>query len=433
MSSCGLDSGSSGGGSAPLPNGYRYYRLFTTGDPLPNGAEALFLPGAVRINDLGEIIFHAGDRQGLTREGLAMGVYELLADFSGERPRLQQFRQVVRQGDLFANGKEVLTVGLAGLNHHGTIACKLQMNNQRTESIYLERQHGLLEPVVEYLTPLPGNSGGRFSASLGNFDIYHNDDLMVSSHYFSEDAEEAGEGLFHLPGGQVDGSGRLLLSSGDMVPDSAHVIDRVGLFEGEGLTGSYVVQVHTSPAYQDAQADSSSSTSRTAVITGNVRDTGPGSQKLLGLPRTAGEKSAIVDGNTYYAPRVGDNGSTARVIHLSNDDMALLYNDRVLAATGGRTPRGRTISSFGGPVVGPDGLVYCVAFTDDGAAEELLVSNGAQVRSVLCSGDRLGASGARLLTIAFGLTRDQVDGEGRLVFIGEFDDHTLSVMAGVPV
>ena len=256
---------------------------------------------------------------------------------------------------------------------------------------------------------------------------------MLSAHYFTDGAEESGEGLFHLPAGEVNTSGRLLVGSGDMISGSTGIIDRLGLFEGEGINGNYVLQAHFVQTELSSDRGVKASQPSSAAIMGNVRDTGPTAVKLLASPPSSLTRAAAVDGHMYYAPRMGDDGSTAMVIHLTSDDMVLLYNNEVLLRTGGRTPGGGIISSFGGPVVGPDGLLYCVAYTDNGAAEELMVSNGSQIRSILSSGEQLGNNGAGLISIAFGLTRDQVDGEGRLVFIGEFDDHTLSVMAGIPV
>ena len=432
MATCGGGGGDDGGQS--LPSGYEWYRLFSTGDNLPNGAEALFLPGSVKINDRGGVIFHAGDRTGFTGTGLVMGVYELLLDYDGWEPISARFRQVVRQGDLLAGGREAAVVGLAGLNNQGAIACKLRLKDEPTESIYFERPGQAMEPVVEYLTPLPGDTGGRFSASLGNFDIDHHNNLMVSAHYFTDGAEDSGEGLFHLPDAQVNAAGALLLGAGDMVPETVHVIDRLGLFESNGAQGDYVVQVHTSPLEGGTEYDRSGFTSSTAVIKGSLHDRRAGAMDLLAAPNGSATRSAKISGTMYYGPRIGGDGSTAMTVHVSPNEMVLVYNDRILASTGGKTPSGRTIYSFGAPIVGPDGLVYFVAYTDNGSSEELLVSNGAKVRSLLSSGLRFGDSrDGKLISIAFGHSRDQVDAEGRLVFIGEFDNKTLSVMVGVPV
>ena len=436
MASCGVggSSGGGAGGDVSLPNGYEYYRLFSTGKTLPNGAEAQFFPGSAKINDLGEIIFHAGDRAGVTGAGLAMGVYELQMEFSTASPLVAGFRQVVRQGDLLSGNRKVAAVGLAGSNHQGTIACKLRVDGDSTESIHMERQTGEIEPVIEYLTPLPGTDGGRFGASLGNFDVGHNDDMLVSAHYFTDGAEDSGEGLFHVPDGTVSDSGGLLLRAGEQVPDTTHVISRLGLFDGQTDDDDYVAQVHTVSGLNTSADTRSDSDIASLVVKGNTRSTGTDGLKRLTASKGTGTRATAISGNTIYAPRVGDNGSTATVIHTSANDMALVYNESVLLSTGDRTPTGGTIYSFGGPIVGPDGILYCVAFTDEGSAEELLVSNGAQIRSVLSSGESFGGTGGpKLISIAFGHSRDQVDGQGRIVMIGEFDNQTLSIMVGIPV
>ncbi len=83
--------------------------------------------------------------------------------------------------------------------------------------------------------------------------------------------------------------------------------------------------------------------------------------------------------------------------------------------------------------MGSGGLVFFVAGTAD-KTEELLVSNGSRIASLLSTGMRpFGSMGPKLLTLAFGYAREQVDSQGRLVFIGEFDDNTLSIVLGIPL
>jgi len=104
----------------------------------------------------------------------------------------------------------------------------------------------------------------------------------------------------------------------------------------------------------------------------------------------------------------------------------------VIVQTGNLTPMGRVISGIGGPVLGGGGLVFFLAASE--GKEELLVSDGSRTATILETGSKLyGEHGPTLLTIAFGHAREQADSEGRLVFVGEFDDGTLSIMLGVPL
>jgi hypothetical protein len=78
--------------------------------------------------------------------------------------------------------------------------------------------------------------------------------------------------------------------------------------------------------------------------------------------------------------------------------------------------------------------MFCVVYTKGSITEELIVSDGREVRTILFAPAALfGETGPKLVTIGFGHVREQVDHMDRLVFIGEFDDKTLAVMLGVPV
>jgi hypothetical protein len=425
---------------AVMPNGYQYSRLFTTGDPLPDAGEALFLPGSVFINDLHQVFFHAGDRLGRTTAGLNMGIYQLDLNFAESMPVPAGLRKRIRSGETHG-GKTIETVGLGDSNSQGYLACKLFLKEDQTESIHLDRGQGL-EPLVAYLAKIPGYNG-TYAASLGNFDLY-DENILITTHYMHNAEKVSYEGLFNLPLSPGNGQTSLLAKTGDLLPGTFTSIDRFGLFQGGGSNGAYVFQAHTTAASNQPGNGGSNLQRGTAVLTGRIREPGVETLKVVATNRSGDLNAAnqVVGqpalGETSYGSRIGANGKIAGVTHVTDTDMVLSYNGAVLLSTGARTPQDRVIYSFGPPVVGPDGLVYFVAYTDENVngnvIEELIVSNGRDMATYLTTGVKLGGVGSpTLLTIAFGLVKDQVDSEGRLVFVGEFDNETLSVIMGIPV
>lgn len=437
LSSCG--SGSSGGYQTPLPNGYRYYKLFSTGDGLAQGGEAVFLPPSVKIHDNNQIIFHAGDTLGRSGSGLTMGLYEICMDYGGAEPRIEGVHKIVRAGDTTTDGRTVLQVQLADLNAHGSVAVRLLNHGEQSHSLYLERSRRNghsddgLQRLLGFRTPTP-DTNFIFGAALGNFDLSHGDDLLVASYWCEVQGGVTGESLFHLPNGAINGDGTNLLTAGSAIPGTDRRIGKIGLVQANDF-GAYVAQVHTTA--MDANAVDTPENG-TLVVTGSVADSGgygatPVAASAEAALSTATRLSAItVAESLHYGPRIGSDGKVALVAMITDDTVRLTSGGDTLAGTGHITPTGMRIEGIGGPVTGPDGLVYFVARHDD--TEELLVSNGTRTASLLKTGVRLfGSGGPALTTIAFGYTREQVDNQGRLVFVGEFDDGSLSILLGIPL
>lgn len=436
LSSCG--SGSSGGYQPPLPNGYRYYKLFSTGDGLAQGGEAVFLPPSVKIHDNNQIIFHAGDTLGRSGSGLTMGLYEICMDYGGGEPRIEGVHKIVRAGDTTTDGRTVLQVQLADLNTRGSVAVRLLNDDEQSYSLYLERSRrdgrsdDGLQRLLGFRTPTP-DPLFIFGAALGNFDLTCGDDLLVAAHWCEVQGAATGESLFHLPFGVIDGDGTNLLTAGAAIPGTDRCIGKIGLVQANDY-GAYVAQVHTMP--MDNATDGALENG-TVVLTGSVADNGgygatPVAASAEAALSTATRLSAItVAESLHYGPRIGSDGKVALVAMITDDIVHLTSGGDTLAGTGHFTPTGMRIEGIGGPVPGPDGLVYFLARNGD--TEELLVSNGYRTASLLKTGARLFVGGPVLTTIAFGYARKQVDSQGRLVFVGEFDDGSLSIMLGIPL
>lgn len=68
---------------APIPNGYAFYKVVSSGISLPGGHTLGAIPGAVMLNDRNEIYFYGMD------ETETNGYYELTIDYGGSRPKVE--------------------------------------------------------------------------------------------------------------------------------------------------------------------------------------------------------------------------------------------------------------------------------------------------------------------------------------------------------
>lgn len=434
-------SGSSESKGPPLPSGYRFHRLFTTGNSLPGAGEALYIPPSVKISDSNQIIFHAGDAVKRTDETLNMGLYELLMDYGSSEPRVSGRRKVIRVGDRLDDGREVFRVTLADVNHRGSVVVRLHTRGEPSHSLYMapsagnSQGVGVLRRLMGFKTPTPDGEN-VFGASMGNFDLHDDDDVLVSSFWASKKGSVGGESVFHLAGGVVDSRGSILLTTGDMLPEAPQTISKFGLLHGHRSGGDYAVQVHTDPVF--GSAGNGAPEAGSAVLKGMVRGTGARTTLVaasadIAARAAARSARALPTGKIHFGPRINATGDVAIVTHVTDDAVRLTAGEGLIASSGDLTPAGKVIAGIGGPVMGADGLIFFVAGTTD-KAEELLVSNGSRTTSLLSTGMRpFGVTGPRLLTMAFGYAREQVDSHGRLVFVGEFDDNTLSVVLGIPL
>ena len=404
---------------------------------LPGAGEAEFIPPFVKIHEKNQIIFHAGDTFERNRDGLSLGLYEIVMDYSDVTPRVEGLHKIVRVDDQLSDGSKVFQVQLADVNELGSVCVRLLTEGDVSQSLYLERNRtggtsaNGLQRVLGYNTDTPDGEH-VFGAVLGTFDLHEGDDLLVASHWAEKNGSLNGESLFHLPGGVVNSSGAAIISAGDLLPDSGHVIDLLGLVQGYHAGGEFALQVHTDSTGNGGGSDPQPGS---AVIKGNVH--GDSASLLaaspgIALSTAARAQTELTTGAIHFGPRINAEGDVAIVTHITDENMRLTLGNDVITQTGHITPMGRVVSGIGGPVLGGDGLVFFLAASE--GKEELLVSNGSRTATILETGSKLfGENGPTLLTIAFGYAKEQADNEGRLVFVGEFDDETLSIMLGVPL
>lgn len=162
------------------------------------------------LNNLNEVYFYGNDQTETN------GFYELLIDFNGSRPTVEQKRKVVREGDVLNDSKVVSRVNMADMNNHGSFAATV-LTDDNLASLYLERDKRGLEPIAGPMTPLPGGDG-TFGANFGDLDLHDNNDILLVSHFCPSDTIQGHQGLFHLPGGEVNQQGQIVTSTRDQIP-----------------------------------------------------------------------------------------------------------------------------------------------------------------------------------------------------------------------
>lgn len=428
LTSCGDSQNSDEPPIAPIPNGYLFYKIISSGDPLPDGNVLGAIPGSVMINNAGEVYFYGMDQTETN------GFYELLIDFNGSRPTVEQMRKVVREGDVLEDSKEVVQINMADTNRHGSFAATVQTHDNLT-SLYLERGKQGLEPIAGFLTTLPGG-GGKFGASFGDLDLHDNDDILIVSHFSPSDTVQGHQGLFHLPFGEVNQQGCIVASTRDQIPGTDSYLAGIGLIDMHD-NGNYIMQAYGSNTSQLLQTASMPSGSMDAVapstlMGGNVKYPSSTILKSASPALSMDRTSALIEvpiGEIKYGPRIGATNNPAAIINVTDNHQVLLYNGKRIVEVGSRTPLDDVIVSFSAPVVGHDGLLYFQASTDAGL--ELMVSNGPALMTILARDDLVDDS--VLKSFFHGFMPDQVDSSGRIVFTGDFEDGSTSIVIGIPI
>ena len=336
-----------------------FYRLANSGDALPESGTTDHFPKAVMINERPEIVFCAVDSEG------AKGYYRLSMDFSGKRPQIVSSHKVVRVGDMLADSLSVVKIHNVDLNDAGTFAAILATNDNLS-GIYLARQGSGLEPTVRANDSTPeveASFGSRFL----DVDIHDNDNMMFVSHYAYKTKGGSGQGLFHLPGGELGARGDLLLSTGEDIPEATGVVNGLGLIDMHD-DGNYVLQAFGHDSGNVSATAKRQGQPATMLIKGNVRE--PLSRTLRGLSpsimvgKSAAARLGFSYGEMNYGPRIGIGGRIASVHQIGEHDLVLMYEGVQIASTRGASPLGNIITGLGAPVIGEDSIVYYQTYHD---------------------------------------------------------------------
>jgi hypothetical protein len=423
LSACGSSGREDVGfGPATSPINYRFSALVSSGDPLPDGHLAQRFPGQVMLNDAGDVLFHALDN------AKGAGVYVSAATPNGNKTLP---RALLRKRDKMPDGSTVARVETSCLNGSGMVAARV-CTTEGFQAVYLARQSTGWELVAGYMSPVPGGEG-RFSQSFGDLELTDDDELVFVAHYAR--GARIHHGIFALPGARL-ADGRLLNHNQTPLPNTTEYVGLFGLIDAEG--GHYVHQASLRHTVQVTAASAGGTTQtasaddpRTVILHGSTRS-GETPNLLVRSPRLAVPASMGAQthaGEVNHGPRISQDGRVATVIERNGGHDLCLDRSTVLSS-GGLTPTGRRIDYFGGPLHGPDQVLYVAVTTADGGSELLLI-NGAEVRTLAYEG--MLVDNRRLARFSFGAVRNQVNRQGQLVMQVEYQDGTSGLVLGTPV
>jgi hypothetical protein len=441
---------------APLPNGYVQAPVYNTGGALPDGtfvmAAAEPTPtniafnGVVHLNNRGGELFSAYDSNGVG------GLYQATLDYSANSATTRGAKLILKEepsGVLYpANtivrppgNPAVSYFGTGSTNDDGVLLLKVTFADGR-QGLYVDSGGGVLEPLFYSFQDIPGQSvtlGHQVSATCT---VHKGNDTLFVADFTRADESQAYQGLFFLPQGRLSES-QVLLATGDLLPQSSAIVQSLSLsYFNDGL--QYVVQ-------GTAQVPGAA-VGGTFSLTGQVG----GSQRLLSASPNLGASEGVV-GEIFFAPRIGPmsaaakgaglgfrdkaaSGQTAVVVHTDPDTVALAIDGNVVLRGGGPealagtgylslSPRGDPIFNINPPCFGSDGHIFFQLTTSAGF--ELVSSNGAELRTLLGSGDVI--DGKTVSAVIMGGVPDQVDDAGHVTFAVEYSDFSSGLIVACPL
>lgn len=427
LTSCGGSSGGggqSGVGAPPSPNGYRFTRLLQSGNTLPGGRTAGLFMGGASWAGRDQVVFFAQDTNGRN------GLYGLAYDASSSSPSVLSQRVVVQEGDVLPDGATVMRIEVASANRQGAVALRLMVANGLTH-VYLAVPGQPVQRVITYGTPTPDGSG-LFGSHFGDLELQDDGSLLVVGRYFTGNGVRAREGLFRVTAFGNPLAGDRLLRSGDLLPDSTALLGRIGLIDASSTSGQFVAQTFAELPRVGAGSNSTGGgqASTTSVVTGaygGTLTTLHASSRDLIVPR---QRAAVVEGQVFHGPRTAAATARHAVTVGGLRGPQQLYHDGVLVARSGQaTAHAHVISTFSGATMAPDGTLF-VSVDCQGGLQELLHVR-ASPSSLLATGDRV--DGVEMAAFGFGLLRDCVDENLRLVFAGRDTTGATSLILGLPV
>ncbi|CAN5442729.1 hypothetical protein BH11ARM2_BH11ARM2_25660 [soil metagenome] len=421
-----------------LPNGYAFYRVLT---PQTGQGAALFpdlqaLSGGVANNDpmsgVATLLFHGNRQTGQN------ALYNIQIQYNGtSAPTITDSAILVSEGDTQA-GLQITKLISGGFNSGGSFGPSFSSTVIAVETLgtaYGSTASNAGTPAVlvsaygEGFTKIFGHydlapGGGNFGAHIGDVAIDNNNNLLVCSD-FSQNAQQGvtlAQGIFYLPSGVEPSKGTLLTQTAATGSTNSNLPNRFGRVDLDD-SGNYLAQAFAQDSTGMLNARGGPAM-RSGVLGGKV-----GYQPELLAGGLGNQRArAATSGNVYMGPRIRNN-MTSIVTHTSDTTMELALSGTTVAVTGGQSPNGNTIISVNPASISSGGLAHYLITHATGM--ELIVSNGSQQKTILNYGDTV--DGASIQGILHGLHSHQSDATGNIVFIGEFQDGSQSIVVGVPV
>lgn len=427
LTGCSFGGGSDSG--ATFPNGYRFYRIKSTGETVGTGSRNLpidYFYGSTHISSNGIITFDARD------SGETGGIFQLGVDFTGTAPKIEWERCALLPGDTLADNRTVARARALDVDDSGNIATVIDADGSNISQhfgsgLYLDTEQKGFEPVL-----IAGDEfeDGELYATgtIGDVDLHENSRILaVVSHSPNSSGSMPGQSLLHLPDASLKAS-RSVMTTGDVITGTEHEIVGLGLVDLND-NNNFAVSSHSSPLTAGIAASATDGESFSqCTITGNL-DT-PSENQLLtaSLPVGAGTHT----GDSGFGPRMGADGTVYTKITNSDESETLIHDEKVLLKTGDMSLDGNEILGFSTGSVGADGIYYYTLYSNSETGISLAAYNGGEHRILLSRGDVLADGGAPVENILFGTTTKHVDSHNRLIMLCEFTDGSVSLVAGIP-
>jgi hypothetical protein len=403
-----------------LPSGYAFHRVLTVrGKGNRPGFDDVveILPG-VMINDRSEVIFHARTSSG----GRTVHRMRISHD---RRPDVQRPRLIVATGQTLPNGMVAERIAAGDTNRNGTYVTVVR-GSKDFNAVFMQRPGRELRTLLEAGDRTPGGGNGRYSGSFGDVDIDTYDSVLLSARYTQPG--KVGHGLFLLPGGDRRG-GRVLLRSGQRIPDSRAAITGFGLIERRGPY--FVAQVFGRQPKHRRKRNSRLEPS--GFLLGRV-DRGRREHRLLAGAGELAIRRSVIQGDAIVGPRVHRDGTAATVIHRTGTEIQLHRRRQSarperLVQAGDRGGHGARIETISAPVFGADGLLFYRTISK--RSMELMVADSTRARRILSAGEKI--DGKRVQAFSVGWHTDQVDRHGRIAFQAELAGGETAIVIGTPL
>jgi hypothetical protein len=388
------------------------------------------LSGSVLNNDT-SILFHAQLQSG------QFGVFQVPMTYNGEsKPTIDGGVPLllIKQGDLLGSSVVVGDIGSAALSNGGffsTCAVVITVPSENGSPLAPQLNgtpmlwhngSGQFEAIVKHNDETP--TGGRFGAKMGDVAINASNDILLVADYHDEQPNgysDLAQGLFLLDGGTSSSQGSLVQRTGGETPGAnGGGINQIGICDLDDDGGV---------VFQAFSRGGVGATGAAAPVQSCVMGARAGRRPALIAGSLSGGGSN--GGNVYLGPRIHKNDHT-QVVHTdpAATQQTLFFNNRPVLSTGAHSPLGKMVNGVG-PGSVTNGLTHFVVTVEDGM--ELIVSNGDTQKTILKYGDKIANSTNQIRGIVHGYHSDQADNFGRIVFIGEFEDGSQSVVVGIPI
>ena len=410
------------------PSDYRFFKVFDTSMGLFEGLSDI-TPG-IMINDAGRILFY-GDR-GADRYAL----YELVMDYSNERPRIETQRVVVETGRSLGAGSAVQRIHRADTNPQGDLALLVDFyktgseppDGADLETVFVE-SNDEVQKVVGFGDAAP--DGGRFGGAFGDLALNADRDVLLVAHHTTEQ-DDFGHGVFSF-GEASRSASELVLRSGMALQGRASAnVTGYGLLDMVG-DNNYVAQTQIAPPLQAAAGGGEATGSIGGLLQVTAGVGRMASQpRVLSAPQLFG-LSTEVAAEIVLGPRAGVDGAASWVGHTHNGEhQALFYSSNSQPTTEIiRTTDDGPVYSFSPPVLSSLGLLSFLQINNDtDNLYEVKIVGAGPPRTVLSL--QSDVDGEKPTALMHGYHSRQADSQGRLVVYAEFGEGNSAILVGIP-